>query len=261
MLLQMRTIIATSALALVVLAGGCEIVLLDDEPSRSPDPLDDPVTDPDLLAVVSPAGETVTAGDALTIRWEGSAQPDEIDIDLYLAGTPHTRIAGSVSNSDRYTWTIPADFSVHADVFDEYQIVVSGYDPDQATGALLLAAYSAEFAILPDASGGLSDVTVSQRLVDVTLTDNGQEIDGDTVDVFLNGVAVELGHVLSGGTGTTIPLTLQAGENVFEIYAVNEGTAPPNTALLEISHVVDGLTAQQWRLQAGEFGRLTITAP
>ncbi|MFW5737444.1 MAG: hypothetical protein ACOCYX_00910, partial [Spirochaetota bacterium] len=74
----MRTIIAASALALVVLAGGCEIVLLNDDASRSPDPLDDPVTDPDLLAVVSPAGGTVTAGDALTIRWEGSAQPDEI---------------------------------------------------------------------------------------------------------------------------------------------------------------------------------------
>lgn len=261
MLLQMRTIIAASALALVILVGGCEIVLLDTDTTGTPDPLDDPVTDPDLLAVVSPAGGSVTAGDSLTIRWEGSAQPDEIDIDLYLSGTPHTRLADSISNSGRFTWTIPTDFSVHADVFDEYQIVVSGYEPDQATGTLLLAAYSVEFAILPSASGGLSDVTVSQRLVDVTLTDNGQEIDGDTVDIFLNGAAVELGHVLSGGTGTTIPLTLQAGENVLEIYAVNEGSAPPNTALLEISHVVDGLTAQEWRLQTGEFGRLTITAP
>ncbi len=259
MLLRMRTIIA--ALALVVLAGGCEIVLLDTDATRTPDPLDDPVTDPDLLAVVSPAGGSVAAGEPLTIRWEGSAQPDEIDIDLYLSGTPHTRLAASVSDSDDYTWTIPTDFFVHADVFDEYQIVVSGYHPDQATGALLLAAYSVHFAILPSASGGLSDVTVSQRLVDVTVTDNGQEIDDDTIDLFLNGVAVELSHVLVGGEGTTIPLTLQAGENVLEVYAVNEGSAPPNTALLEVSHVVEGLSAQEWRLQTGEFGRLTITAP
>ncbi len=72
---------------------------------------------------------------------------------------------------------------------------------------------------------------------------------------------VDLHELFVGGEGTTIPLTLQAGENVLEVYAVNEGSAPPNTALLEVSHVVEGLSAHEWRLQTGEFGRLTITAP
>jgi hypothetical protein len=262
MLPRATSVIAIAMIAVFLLLGGCHIVLLDsDSDYGAPDPLDNPVTDPDLLAVTSPSGQSYTAGDSLTIVWTGSDQPDYLTIDLYLAGVPHARIAENLANQGRYTWTIPADFSVNTEVFTEYQIVVSGYHPDQSTGSLLLAAFSVEFTILPNASGGLSDVTVSQRLVDVTLTDNGQEIDGDTVDLYLNGSAVALGHVLAGGAGTTFGLTLAAGENVFEVYAVNEGSVSPNTALLEISHVVQGLTTQQWRLAAGEYGRLTITAP
>lgn len=267
MLPRTRIIVALAAIASILAVSGCEILLLSDEPASGepgrgePAELDDPIIDPELLTVAQPAGESVAAGDTLAIRWTGTDQPSVLDIDLYVAGVPDTRLAEDLANSGAFSWTIPLDFRVKADVLDEYQIVVSGFHPDQRTGALLLAAYSVEFAILPRATGGLSDVTVSRRLVDVTLTDNGQEIDGDTVDLYLNGEAVELAHVLAGGAGTTFPLTLQAGENVLEIYAVNEGTTSPNTALLEISHVSEGLTAQEWRLWTGEVGRLTITAP
>ena len=69
------------------------------------------------------------------------------------------------------------------------------------------------------------------------------------------------GHVLAGPLGTAIPAALQAGANVLEIVAVNEGTVGPKTAELEISDVSEGQAVQVWRLTAGQTGALTISAP
>ena len=160
-----------------------------------------------------------------------------------------------------YWWSIPTDFPVDAELADEYQIVLSGYHPGVGDGTLLMVATSPAFSILPAATSGLSDVTVATASIVVTLTDNGQLIDGDTVDLILGGALQAAGHVLVGGTGTAFPLSLTSGDNLFEIRAVNEGTAPPNTALLQISDAVSGEASQQWRLATGEVGRVTITAP
>jgi hypothetical protein len=93
------------------------------------------------------------------------------------------------------------------------------------------------------------------------MTDNGQEIDGDTVDIVLNGETVGAGHVLIAPPGTDLELTLQAGINLLEVVALNEGSISPNTAELVISHVLEGESIQEWRLVTGESGSLTITAP
>jgi len=248
-----------AAAALIAIISSCQISLMPNDYRGTDDT--GRTTDPDLLAVVEPDGANYTAGDTMTIRWEGSEQPYDVTIELYLSGTEHLRLAQSIPNTGSFVWSIPADYSAVTEVFDEYQIVVSGYHTQQVAGELLLVAYSEEFTIVPQAAGGLSDVTVSRRDVTVRLVDNGQEIDGDTVDLYLNGTAFSLGHVLAGGDGTTFPLDLRSGENVFEVYAVNEGSISPNTALLEIANVVEGVSSQEWRLAAGETGRLTITAP
>lgn len=229
-------------------------------PDDGTDP-DGRTIDPDLLTVTTPAGDTFEPGDLLVVEWTGSAQPDLVTIELYLAGSLHTVLASEIANAGSFAWTIPGEFPTDNEVFTEYQVVVSGRWPAQPSGELVLAAWSVDFAIVPRASGGLSEVTVDALEISVRLVDNGQQIDGDTVDLLLNGVPVVTGHVLAADPGTTFPLTLRPGQNVFEVYAVNEGSVSPNTALLEISNVTVGLTSQEWRLAAGEYGGLTITAP
>jgi archaellum component FlaF (FlaF/FlaG flagellin family) len=257
-MLSRNAIAIAAAVTLITIVSGCHISLMPSGYHDSDDT--EGTTDPDLLAVVEPSGESYTAGEAMAIRWEGSEQPDEVTIDLYLSGTRQLRLAQNAPNAGSFEWLVPTDYAAATEVFDEYQIVVSGYRTQQAAGELLLVAYSERFAIVPKAAGGLSDVTVSRSDITVRLTDNGQEIDGDTVDLYLNGTAIALGHVLVGG-GTTFPLELRAGDNVLEVYAVNEGSVSPNTALLDISDVTEGVSSQEWRLAAGETGRLTITSP
>jgi hypothetical protein len=257
-MLPRKTLAFTAAVALIATVSSCHIVSIPGDYRDSDDT--ERTTDPDLLAVVEPRGESFLAGETMTVRWVGNEQPYEVTVDLYRSGARLLRLAQNLRNTGTFTWTIPADYSTATEVFDEYQIVVSGYHTQQVAGELLLVAYSEEFTIVPQAAGGLSDVTVSRRDIAVQLIDNGQEIDGDTVDLYLNGSTVALGHVLTGG-GTTFPLDLRSGENVFEVYAVNEGSVSPNTALLEISSVVQGVSSQEWRLATGETGRLTITAP
>ena len=256
MLPRTRIVLAVAAAVLIIALGGCDLVLL------YPGTWDvDQVRDPALLTVVRPGGDSYDAGEIVEIEWEGNDRLERLDIDLYLAGQYLQSIAHDVANTGRAQWQIPTEFSVDNEIFTEYAIVVSGLHPDQNTGTLRLVATSEEFTIVPAASGGLSDVTVNQRLIDVTLVDNGQEIDGDTIDLYLNGELVIAGHTLAALPGTTFALTLQEGPNLFEVVALNEGSVSPNTAQLTISNVVAGESVQQWRLLTGETGTLTITAP
>ena len=255
MLRRTNASLAAAAVALVSL-GGCHFDYILGPDSGWGDGIGS-----HLLAVLFPAGGELSPGDSLHIVWEGTHQPDVFKVDLYLSGSLHTELANSMVNDGDYWWSIPTDFPVDAELADEYHIVLSGYHAGVGDGTLLMVATSAPFSILPEATSGLSDVTVTATSIVVTLTDNGQLIDGDTVDLILGGVLQVAGHVLVGGAGTAFPLTLTSGDNLFEIRAVNEGTAPPNTALLQISDVVAGEESQQWRLATGEVGRVTITAP
>jgi hypothetical protein len=254
------TRIALLSIAALLVTVGCEIQYKDgwgdeyeDDRGRTSDPV--------LFEITAPTGRAVyEAGDVIRVSWDGEAEPAVITLELYLSGEPILIIAERITNRGSYDWSIPSDFSVNSEVTNEYQVVASGFHPDYGD-ELELAAYSGQFTIEPAATGGLSDVEVSRRTVDITLIDDGSEIDSDTIDLYLNGTLIAADHVLEASPGTVFSLLLDSGENVLEIYAVNEGDVPPNTALLKVSDVTVGESSQQWRLSAGETGRLTISAP
>lgn len=110
-------------------------------------------------------------------------------------------------------------------------------------------------------SGGLSDVRVSSRNISVTLTDHGLVVDGDIVNFIVNGKTVLKSFTLKGPPGDTFRVTLLPGNNVIEVYAVNEGDVPPNTAQLRISDVVTGQPIQEYSVGLHESATLRVNAP
>ena len=110
-------------------------------------------------------------------------------------------------------------------------------------------------------SGGLEDVRVSQRDVDLNLIDNGNVVDGDRIQVSLNGEVIFEDHTLTG-EGTLVTLELKRGSNQVEIVALNEGYSSPNTVEVSISHVVEGPSVQvSDGLLTGAKAEFTIRAP
>ncbi|MBU8913113.1 MAG: hypothetical protein KOO61_03755 [Spirochaetales bacterium] len=241
----------------VIAISGCDIQVL------YPSAYEDTTIENDtLLAVVTPEGtEAYSPADVVPIQWSGSIDSPTVVIDLYRYGQFAMQIASRAANTGSFNWLIPVDFDAVSEVTDHYQIAIRAQHPDYSPGDLFVQAFSEPFTIVPQASGGLSDVTVSQRIITITMTDNGQEIDDDTVDIILNGATISAAHVLVGPPGTNLELTLQAGINLLEVVALNEGAISPNTAELIISHVLEGESIQEWRLATSESGSLTITAP
>lgn len=93
----------------------------------------------------------------------------------------------------------------------------------------------------------LEKINLTQNTVTVDLYDNA-EVDGDIVSVFLNGK-----NILDNKTLTDKPLRLTVNldptkaENELLIYAVNEGSIPPNTGLMI---VMDGNTRHEVHFKA-----------
>lgn len=135
-----------------------------------------------------------------------------------------------------------------------------------ATGTQTLWNLNPGIVVPNEASGGLSDVSVSQRNIQFTLTDTGSE-DGDEVTVEVRSIIAGTAtakEVFSGmlkNAGQTVAVTLGPGPNTVKVTALNEGSLSPNTAGLDISHVVAGNASQSWNLLTGEDGEFTISAP
>jgi len=108
-------------------------------------------------------------------------------------------------------------------------------------------------------TGNLSNVTVSQQNVTITFWDHGQE-DGDIINVYLNGNLIR-GNVILKNTKMSFQVTLNSGQNNFEIEAVNEGRIPPNTASVKISHVTSGPATQIYERKSGARASMALTAP
>ena len=213
---------------------------------------------------------------AVTVDWSGKSAGAQLrpGMDVSFAWGPAPR--GSLArlevfrNNARYeatvlnyaldtgatTWTVPGDIELHdADYFQAKLTIVDG----GVQTAILDERYSPPFQIVGAGNNaGLTDVTVNARHITITLTDDGSLVDGDRVDVFLNGVKVIDNHTLVGGAGTVFSLDLLPGSNELRVAALNEGTSSPNTAQLRISDVTDGASLQSWRLLTGESGSLLI---
>lgn len=210
---------------------------------------------PSAIALVHD-GADIRAGTLLTFKWADAGAANFVRLDLFRNDGYESLFLDYAPNAGSYAWSIPAALQL-ADA-DTFSVKLTVYD--QAVNPTILAQVrSPVFQIKQAAANpnGLSDVVVNAGAITVTMTDNGALVDGDIVQVSLNGSVVQSSLTLTGA-GTQLPLTLRAGANTLAITALNEGTSPPNTACLDIGAVVSGQASQQWRLTAGQTGTVTI---
>ncbi len=116
--------------------------------------------------------------------------------------------------------------------------------------------------VRPDADTGstLQDVTVNSRDITLSIRDP-QFVDGDIVNIDVNGVRVIDGYWVNGRY-RAFPITLQQGQNSITIFARNTGATPPLVSEISLSGVTGGPALQQTRgLNQNESQSFTITAP
>jgi len=103
-------------------------------------------------------------------------------------------------------------------------------------------------------------LSVSQRDITLSVRSNLGTPDGDRIHLFVNGVKLLDNYELTG-SDMTVSVSLAGGLNVLAIQAVNEGTTPPNTGTITVSHVTDGSGTLTWSLVTGGTGFIEIGAP
>lgn len=108
----------------------------------------------------------------------------------------------------------------------------------------------------PPSDPGLTDVRVNRNVITVSIWDHSR-VDGDRVDLFLNGRLIRRNITLKKQK-IRFNLRIGRGTNTLEVRALNEGSSSPNTASMEISHVIQGKQQQRWKLKTGQTGRLRI---
>ncbi len=108
-------------------------------------------------------------------------------------------------------------------------------------------------------NGNLQNVTVSQKNVTLTFWDHGKE-DGDIITLYLNGKVLKENIKLTKKK-KSFPVTLTSGNNLFEVEAKNEGSIPPNTASVRISHVTKGRGTQIYERKSGQRASMNLYAP
>lgn len=108
--------------------------------------------------------------------------------------------------------------------------------------------------------GDLTDVTVSQREITISVRDNAA-IDGDIIDLTVNGAKVLSNYTLTSSPHA-VAVTLNSGRNTVVVTALNEGSRSPNTVEVRVSHVTVGNAVQVSRgLHTGESASFSIHAP
>ena len=110
-------------------------------------------------------------------------------------------------------------------------------------------------------TGGFSDIGISGLNLSYLLRDNALE-DGDIVRVRITqfGRTIYEGEISLTNIGNLFNLGLGRGVASLEIFAVNEGTASPNTAQISVDNVVRGQGTQSYSLRTGETATLRIEA-
>jgi len=103
----------------------------------------------------------------------------------------------------------------------------------------------------------LGNVVTQGKFVEVYCRDH-QYIDGDKVQIFVNGELVAASVSLRAGF-TPILVTLQDGFNSIEFVALNQGSSGPNTAELRVlSEKGDQLAVKEWNLLTGAKAELIV---
>tara|TARA_B100000929_G_C15479491_1_gene410703 strand:+ start:888 stop:1508 length:621 start_codon:yes stop_codon:yes gene_type:complete len=103
----------------------------------------------------------------------------------------------------------------------------------------------------------LGSVVTQGRFVEIYCRDH-QYIDGDKVQVFVNGELVAASVRLNAGF-TPILATLQDGFNSIEFVALNQGSSGPNTAELRVlSEKGEQLAKKEWNLLTGAKAELIV---
>jgi hypothetical protein len=111
-----------------------------------------------------------------------------------------------------------------------------------------------------DTGSTLQDVTVSGYDITLTFRDP-QLVDGDTINVDVNGVRVVNQYVVTG-RHVSFPVNLQTGANSVVFTAQSAGVTAPLVVEVTVSNVTAGPATQLTRgLNNGEQQTFTITAP
>jgi hypothetical protein len=96
----------------------------------------------------------------------------------------------------------------------------------------------------------LGDFKTKSKFVRIHFFDY-QEVDGDVVGIYINGVLIASNIVL-GGNLKARELMFEKGMNKIEIQAINQGDSGLNTAQFEIYDELGNLLyVNQWNLEAG----------
>ena len=103
----------------------------------------------------------------------------------------------------------------------------------------------------------LGDIKTSSKFIRIVCRDHEYE-DGDRIKLLLNNSIIHPNITLRN-SGYTIDIRLKDGLNTIEFFALNEGTASPNTAELKVfdeNSVIIG--SGQWLLTTGYKARLIV---
>ncbi len=107
---------------------------------------------------------------------------------------------------------------------------------------------------------GFGDVDVDRRDITISVRDNAL-IDGDRIDLFVNGIKVLNNYTLTSSS-YGVRVTLNTGQNIVTVTALNEGTSSPNTVEVSISNVTRGNPVQvSGGLSTGQSASFSIYAP
>jgi hypothetical protein len=202
-------------------------------------------------------GARLAPGMDITFAWQPAPTGSLVRLEVFRNQAQYeSTLSNYAPDNGTSTWTVPLDIELHD--ADQFQAKLTIVDAVIQT-KVIEERFSPLFQIVRAGNNaGLTDVTVNARSISITLTDDGSLVDGDRVDVFLNGVKAIDNHTLVGGAGTVFVLDLLSGSNELRVTALNEGTSSPNTAQLAISNVTAGTALQSWRLLTGESGSLVV---
>ena len=103
----------------------------------------------------------------------------------------------------------------------------------------------------------LGDIKTKSKFIRIVCRDHEYE-DGDRIKLVLNNIVIHPNIALRN-SGYTIDIKLKEGLNTIEFFALNEGTASPNTAELKVydeNSIIIG--SGQWLLTTGYKARLIV---